>query len=158
MSLVAAGCRSNSSEQAPSPLMEVMQELTHNPFTPKPETISAPGPPHVTISGSSPFAAYDEPIVNLIEKNWYQILDGNHSGAAVKGGLVVATFELHSDGTITNIKVTKSTVGEEYVAACERAISMSFPYKPWPEEMRKKVEKDGGRDVRDVLFTFKYEV
>jgi hypothetical protein len=157
ISLLAAGCRSDSREQTPSPLKEAIQELTHNPFTPKPEPISTPGPPYVTISKSSPFAAYDEPIANLIEKNWYQILDNDHSGAAAKRGLVVATFELHSDGTITDIKVTKSTVGEEYVSACEKAISMSFPYKPWPEEMRKKIQKDSGSDLRDISFTFKYE-
>ena len=80
-----------------------------------------------------------------MEKNW-------------EGGQVVAAFKLHADGTISDIKVIKSTVGPEYVSACEKAISTSFPYKPWSEEMRNKSQKESGRDDRDVTFTFNYDL
>jgi hypothetical protein len=157
ISLVAAGCRSDSPGQTPSALVETLQEFSHNPFTPKPEPISTPATADVTISKSSPFAVYDGPIVNLINTNWCRILNDSHIVASSNGaGLVVSTFELHPDGTVTDIKVSKSTVGEEYVSACEKAILASFPYKPWPEEMRQKIQKDAGRNFRDMKITFDY--
>jgi hypothetical protein len=159
ISLLTVGCRSDSTDQTHSMSADFVQEFLHNPFTPKPEPASPTKVTHARISDASPFVDYDEPLVTLIEKNWSQIInDDTHLWTADKGGWVVTTFQLHSDGTVSDIKVTKSTVGPEYVSACEKAISKSFPYKPWSEEMRKKSQKESGRDVRDITFKFYYDV
>ena len=65
-------------------------------------------------------------------------------------GVVKLEFVLHSDGRTSDVKVMENTMDDYYVSLCEQALSDSFPFKPWTEEIRKAI----GADNRKINFSF----
>ena len=100
---------------------------------------------------SSTFASYDQAIVQAIEERWFQLLDENsYSGERV--GKVVLEFKFKHDGTVSELKVAETSVGEVLALLCIRAIKDPSPFEKWPSDMR-LLFPTGFREVR---FTFYY--
>jgi hypothetical protein len=93
---------------------------------------------------------YDESVVNRISQNWYAMLD-SHKFIITKTGKVVVYFKLHSDGTVSDIKIMKNEENDLLAYACVRTIQETAPFQKWSPEMVKKIG-----DHCDVDFTFDY--
>ena len=98
---------------------------------------------------ASPFGDYDARLIAAIQNRWNQILDQYYIPSV---GQVVLTFNLWSDGKVTNVQVERSTVNTILALKCERAVKEPSPYAPWPEKMHDEI----GSDRRFVRFTFYY--
>lgn len=98
---------------------------------------------------ASPFGDYDARLIAAIQNRWNQILDKHYIPSV---GQVVLTFNLWSDGKVTNVQVERSTVNTILALKCERAVKEPSPYAPWPEKMHDEI----GSDRRFVRFTFYY--
>ena len=98
---------------------------------------------------ASPFGDYDARLIAAIQNRWNQILDQYYIPSV---GQVVLTFNLWSDGKVTNVQVERSTVNTILTLKCERAVKEPSPYAPWPEKMHDEI----GSDRRFVRFTFYY--
>jgi outer membrane biosynthesis protein TonB len=98
---------------------------------------------------ASPFGDYDARLIAAIQNRWNQILDQYYLPSV---GQVVLTFNLWSDGKVTNVQVERSTVNTILALKCERAVKEPSPYAPWPEKMHDEI----GSDRRFVRFTFYY--
>ncbi len=98
---------------------------------------------------ASPFGDYDARLIAAIQTRWNQILDQYYVPSV---GQVVLTFNLWSDGKVTNVQVERSTVNTILALKCERAVKEPAPYAPWPEKMQDEI----GSDRRFVRFTFYY--
>ena len=98
---------------------------------------------------ASPFGDYDARLIAAIQTRWNQILDQYYIPSV---GQVVLTFNVWSDGKVTNVQVERRTVNELLSLKCERAVKEPAPYEPWPEKMRDEI----GSDRRYVRFTFYY--
>ena len=77
-------------------------------------------------------------------------MDSNKS-EVTKTGKVVIDFKLHSDGTVSNLKITKNNENDFLTHVCVRAIQESAPFPKWPPEMVIKIG-----NYKDVKFTFDY--
>lgn len=98
---------------------------------------------------ASPFGDYDARLIAAIQNRWNQILDLHYTPSV---GRVVLTFNLWSDGKVTNVQIERSTVNTILALKCERAVKEPSPYEPWPEKMRDEIDSDR----RFVRFTFYY--
>ena len=98
---------------------------------------------------ASPFGDYDARLIAAIQNRWNQILDQYYLPSV---GQVVLTFNLWSDGKVSNVQVERSTVNTILALKCERAVKEPSPYAPWPEKMHDEI----GSDRRFVRFTFYY--
>jgi hypothetical protein len=96
------------------------------------------------------FSEYDRAFIVAVQSKWYALLD-EHRGS-MRVGKVVLEFRLHSDGRISNMKMTDNGVGKILGLYCQSAILEPAPYLPWPDEMRRAI----GANHRDVKFTFFY--
>lgn len=100
---------------------------------------------------ASPFANYDAQLIYAVQQRWYALLD-EQKFALERTGKVVVRFNLHSDGTISDMTQLQSDVGDLWGFICESAVMTPAPYARWPAAMRRLI----GRDVREVTFTFHY--
>ncbi|MHB8522475.1 MAG: hypothetical protein ACYDH9_17195 [Limisphaerales bacterium] len=97
------------------------------------------------------FGAYAAKMVYAVQQRWYNLLD-ERGYALERSGKVVLRFRLNQDGTITQMKVEESNVGEFYTLLCEKAIKDPSPYDPWPRSVRLEL----GGTYKEVTFTFFY--
>ena len=100
---------------------------------------------------ATPFGDYDAYLVSLIAHRWYSLLD-QQSFASDGYGKVVLDFNMHSDGSVTDMKITEHTVGEGLALLCQFAVVQQSPYKHWSIEMRRMFGES-----RHIQFTFHYE-
>src|SRR5262245_45736803 len=75
-------------------------------------------------------ANYDKGMIKAIQVRWMQLLDKRGYGGGVKGHLAIG-FNLHSDGSVSDVKVAESDVAPSLAALCERAIKDVSPFAPW---------------------------
>jgi hypothetical protein len=99
----------------------------------------------------SPFGDYDWRLVSAVQNCWFSLLDSRQF-AGEQTGKVTIRFRLSSDGTISQINETQSTVDSVLSLLCRMAIEHPAPYDPWPNEMRHKI----GENYRELTFTFYY--
>lgn len=99
---------------------------------------------------ASPFGAYDRALIDAVCQRWYSLLDQNQYIENAQGKVVVQ-FELHPDGSITEVNVAENTVGEMLSLLCQRAIQDPQPYAPWPADMKRMLGIS-----RKIQFTFYY--
>jgi outer membrane biosynthesis protein TonB len=97
------------------------------------------------------FKVYDDTLIAAVQQRWYDLLD-DQGYEGYKPGTVRVEFKLHSDGKITDLRVTENTVSKALRAVCEKAVSGGSPYDRWPKDMREKL----GKEVREIVFTFYY--
>lgn len=100
---------------------------------------------------ASPFGIYDAAMIYVISSAWYALLDESRF-TYERSGKVVIRFTLHSDGTISGLKIMESEVGDTLAFMCETAIIKPQPFNRWPAIMRQEV----GADTREITFTFHY--
>jgi hypothetical protein len=100
---------------------------------------------------ATPFGAYDAAIIAAVQNRWYELLDARNY-ASDQRGKVNLKFRLHSDGTVSEIKLVEHTVDLALSLLCQSAIQDPAPYAKWPSDMRRLI----GADFRDVTFTFFY--
>ena len=100
---------------------------------------------------STPFGAYDRAIIAAIQSRWYDLLD-SQKFAMDRTGVVTVYFHLNPDGSVTESKITGSTVGDLLGYVCQEAIEQAAPFGKWPPDMRRMI--DG--NFREITFTFYY--
>ena len=98
---------------------------------------------------ASPFGDYDARLIAAIQNRWNQSLNLYYLPGV---GQVVLTFNLWSDGKVTNVQVERKSVDDLLALKCKIAVEDPAPYEPWPEKMRDEI----GSDRRFVRFTFYY--
>jgi hypothetical protein len=101
------------------------------------------------IQRRTPFQAYDDKVTGAIQKRW---LDMVPLLPRQPGGRVVLDFKITYDGRVEDLKVTETTVPDNYVDTCRKAVLDSVPYDRWPAEMRRLV----GSSYRYVTMRFYY--
>jgi|KBSMisStaDraftv2_1062788.scaffolds.fasta_scaffold180677_2 hypothetical protein len=99
----------------------------------------------------SPFGDYDARLIYAVQKCWDDLLESRQF-AGEQTGKVTLHFRLNSDGTISQLDETQSTVDSVLSLLCRMAIEHPAPYEPWPSEMRHKI----GENYRELKFTFYY--
>lgn len=100
---------------------------------------------------ASPLGSYDAQFVAAVQECWFQLLDEQRYSLD-RMGKVILDFRLKYDGTIQEMRVAESDVGDIYTSVCIAAIQRPAPYGKWPDDVRKMV----GGSYRDVRFTFYY--
>ena len=100
---------------------------------------------------ASPLGDYNYRLVQAVQERWYQLLD-ERKFALERSGKVLVRFNLHLDGTVSEVVTSESSVGDTLSFLCELAIMQPAPFGKWPPEVRRLV----GRDVLEVVFTFNY--
>lgn len=102
-------------------------------------------------SKSTAFGEYDAKIVEAISQRWYDLLD-SQKFAQDRSGKVTLRFHLNSNGTITDVTVLQSTVGDLLSYVCQSAVTDPAPFEAWPSDMRRQI----GANFRELQFTFYY--
>jgi outer membrane biosynthesis protein TonB len=100
---------------------------------------------------ASPFGDYNYRLVQAVQERWYQLLD-ERKFALERSGRAVIKFNLHADGSVSEVRTSDSTVGDTLSFLCELAVMQPAPFGKWPSEVRRLI----GRDVFEVTFTFNY--
>ena len=100
---------------------------------------------------ASPFGDYDSRLIYAVQRAWDSLLESRHF-AGEQTGKVMIRFRLNSDGTISQVTETESTVDSVLSLLCRMAIEHPAPYDPWPNDMRHKI----GESYRELTFTFLY--
>jgi hypothetical protein len=98
----------------------------------------------------SPFGNYDQNMIAAVQARWFALLDGRF--AFERSGKVVLKFQLHTDGTVSDLETVTSDVGESLSFTCEAAILGAASFGRWPADMQKIV----GQSTRPITFTFHY--
>jgi len=96
------------------------------------------------------FGDYDERFADTVDQNWWHLLD-SQKFSEDHTGKVVLLFRLNYDGTISEMRVAQSTVGDLLAYVCEKAVLDGAPYEPWTDNMRLELG-----DHIDVIYTFSY--
>ncbi len=99
---------------------------------------------------STTYGAYDAAVIAAIQQRWYGLLD-ERGYSLDRSGKVVITFRMKHDGSIHNLEVVESEVGELWSVVCQKAIADPSPFGVWPRQMRLELG-----DYRNVRFTFHY--
>ena len=102
-------------------------------------------------SKSTAFGEYDAKIVEAISQRWYDLLD-SQKFAQDRTGKVTLRFHLNYNGTITDMVVVQSTVGDLLSYVCQSAVTDPAPFETWPSDMRRAI----GANFREITFTFYY--
>ena len=102
-------------------------------------------------SKSTAFGEYDAKIVEAISQRWYDLLD-SQKFAQDRSGKVTLRFHLNYNGTITDMTVVQSTVGDLLSYVCQSAVTDPAPFEAWPSDMRRQI----GANFREITFTFYY--
>lgn len=96
------------------------------------------------------YGAYDAAVIAAIQRAWYALLD-ERGFSLERSGKVVVDFRMKHDGSIHDLRVVSSEVGDLYSILCQKAIQDPSPFGVWPRQMRVELG-----DFRDVRFTFHY--
>jgi hypothetical protein len=99
----------------------------------------------------SPFGDYDWKLITAVQRAWDSLLNSKNF-AGEQTGKVTIRFRLNSDGTISQVTETQSTVDSVLSLLCRMAIEQPAPYDRWSEDMRHKI----GENYRELTFTFLY--
>lgn len=102
-------------------------------------------------SKSTAFGEYDAKIVEAISQRWYDLLD-SQKFAQDRTGQVTLRFHLNANGTVSDMTVLKSTVGDLLSYVCQQAVTDPAPFETWPSDMRRAI----GANFREITFTFYY--
>jgi outer membrane biosynthesis protein TonB len=102
-------------------------------------------------SKSTAFGEYDAKIVEAIQQRWFDLLD-SQKFASDRTGKVMVKFRLNFNGTVSDMAIVQSTVGDLLSYVCQSAVSDPAPYEAWPSDMRRAI----GANFREVTLTFYY--
>jgi hypothetical protein len=142
-------------EVRPRTLKEARALLPPGSQLPGPKTKQDGGVRHqgkvrLDVQGS-PFGDYDWRLISAVQNCWDGLLESRQF-AGEQTGKVTIRFRLNSDGTISQLSETQSTVDSVLSLLCRMAIEHPAPYEPWPSAMRHTI----GENYRELTFTFFY--
>jgi|ERR1051326_358675 hypothetical protein len=152
-SALLAGCATGQKNSTRGPALPETTVVSKAP-TIAPEAGAAPAHRH---RGKTLYAkgtggdAFDFNLIEAVQKSWYRLLDETET--PLRTGKVVIEFRNHSDGRVSDLKVTEENVGEAQSSLCRRAILEPAPYAAWPDVKRREI----GRESRLMKLTFNYE-
>jgi TonB family protein len=166
--LLAAGCAGNEPKEThPTPDYSPIT-VTNPPIESKPASITNLPPPRRLSRRERPqsladakvgrlyqpkqkLSDYDKAFVDSVREHWYEMLD-NSSYRETTNGKVTLEFRLLRDGSISDIKVVKTSVNPEMTALCRQTLLNAAPFPPWPRSMRLQT----GKDERTIQFDFDF--
>ncbi|HXF11189.1 MAG TPA: hypothetical protein VN625_10425 [Desulfuromonadaceae bacterium] len=99
---------------------------------------------------ATPYGQYDQKFIEAVQQRWYDLLD-SQMFALDRTGKVVLRFQLHYDGTISDMTVVENSVGELLGHVCENAVHDPAPFEKWTDDMRHTFGLS-----REITFTFYY--
>ncbi len=99
----------------------------------------------------TPFGVYDSWFIAQVQTRWFFLLEQN-SYAYNWAGHVKVSFRLYYDGRVTDFKFDENNSGEIQGLLCQKAVIDNVPYRQWPTDLRRLVDKD----YRELRFTFYY--
>ena len=99
----------------------------------------------------TPFGVYDAWFIAQVQQRWFYLLEEN-SYAYNWAGHVKVSFRLYYDGRVTDFKFDENNSGDIQGLLCQKAILENVPYRQWPSDLRRMVDKD----YRELRFTFYY--
>lgn len=99
----------------------------------------------------TPFGVYDAWFIAQVQQRWFYLLEQN-SYAYNWAGQVKVSFRLYYDGRVTDFKFDQNNSGDIQGLLCQKAILENVPYRQWPSDLRRLVDKD----YRELRFTFYY--
>jgi outer membrane biosynthesis protein TonB len=102
-------------------------------------------------AAKSPLGDYDAEVIAAVTDRWYNLLDQQRY-ADDRTGRVVVQFKLEYDGTVREVEVVESNVGDVLSYICQAAIEDAAPFEKWPDDMRREI----GANYREIKFTFIY--
>jgi outer membrane biosynthesis protein TonB len=135
-----AGCVTRSSEP-------VCKPTSNTPIAPSTNNYAGTNS-QVNITG---FQHYDRVFIERIRNKWLRPLDNERFDQHFTGKVTIH-FILHSDGTVSDIKITENNVGDVLSHLCEDAIQKCAPFHKWSPAMIKEIGA-----YRECRFTFYYE-
>jgi outer membrane biosynthesis protein TonB len=142
--LVITGCTTVENQPIPAPAPASVTTV--------PEIKPAPQEDTSTLKVSNtPLGMYDQKVIESIKNNWTELVS-NTVISDQQPGLVKVTFRIHSDGSMSDLKITESTANAVLTALSQMAVGKSVPFPPWSESLREEL----GKDYRDSTFTFRY--
>jgi len=101
------------------------------------------------------FGAYDAALIDAVSQSWYSLLDRTRYASDSRGKVVIE-FNLHRDGSVTDLKIAGDSAddvpGGIWAIVCQSAIDNAAPFARWPSDMFHEI----GTDIRPVRFTFYY--
>jgi hypothetical protein len=97
---------------------------------------------------NSVFRVYDSSMVDTINRRWNGLLKG---ATPNKTGVVTLQWRLLPNGEINNLRVVRSTIGDEYNRLAEKTILDLTPFPAWPAAMQ-LICTNGYRDIHLDLF------
>ena len=114
---------------------------------------------HLEISSldakATSFGAYDYALIDAVSQSWYRLLDQTQYASDSRGRVVIQ-FDLHSDGSVTDLKIVEDSADDSFggiwAIACQAAVEDAAPFAPWPSDMLHEI----GSNLRNVRFTFFY--
>jgi hypothetical protein len=86
------------------------------------------------------FTDYYKQAGNAITNRWNQLMD-SAKGKRPPEGWVELKFNIHTNGEVSDLKVTKNTSTELAATIAEKAITNSAPYGNWTPAMIQAVDK-----------------
>jgi hypothetical protein len=145
----------NADQVRPRTIKEAMAHLPAGSQLPGPKMKQSGGVRnqgnHALDVQQSPFGDYDARLIYAVQRYWDSLLESRHF-AGEQTGKVTIRFRLNSDGTISQVSETQSTVDSVLSLLCRMAIEHPAPYEAWPNDMRHKI----GENYRELTFTFIY--
>ena len=99
----------------------------------------------------TPFGVYDAWFIAQVQQRWYYLLEQNPA-AYNWAGHVKVSFRLYYDGRVTDFEFVENNSGDIQGLLCQKAILENVPYRQWPPDLRRMVDKD----YRELRFTFYY--
>jgi hypothetical protein len=94
---------------------------------------------------------YDQHFEKAIQHRWDDLVV-QLNDADYEAGRVVLRFQLHADGTVSDMKELENTVTGSLGLLCEKSILDPAPFEPWPTNMLSVIQTNS----RSLTYTFFY--
>jgi hypothetical protein len=99
----------------------------------------------------TPFGSYDRRLIAAVKTRWLALLE-QYTIPGERIGQVSLRFHLNEDGSVSELSVAENTAGDILALYCQKAITDSAPFGPWPAELKDLVK----RNYRELNFVFYY--
>lgn len=97
------------------------------------------------------FGEYDRRLIAAVKSRWLALIE-QYTIPGERSGQVQLRFHLNQDGSVTELIVADNTAGDILALYCQKAVTDSAPFGPWPEELKALVK----RNYRELNFVFYY--
>ncbi|MSR65112.1 MAG: hypothetical protein EXS18_04950 [Verrucomicrobiae bacterium] len=97
------------------------------------------------------FGAYDRRLISAVKTRWLALLE-QYTIPGERSGQVSLKFHLNADGSVSELVVAENSAGDILAIYCQKAVTDSAPFGPWPDELKDMVK----RNYRELNFVFYY--